>query len=255
MKVLIFSLITFIFVAIIYAKPKDDVEDQSLQGSENTSQRAFSTRDHNLEENIILTFLSKIAVLIDDVVTKETSKTPVEVKTSMEDPDKLSSDLSIPNKIEQRQCEDECVFEFLVPFCYVLDIDAYCPNGFACCLSEGSNIPTATPRPTPAPKCEHNSTATKIERPQTTSTTEKPIKITTVTAQTIRPTQKVETSTKSATVNEGGTCPGICVDDEIAVVCGLITDGFCKTGTKCCVPTHSYPNEIHNKFFAAKNNE
>ena len=54
----------------------------------------------------------------------------------------------------------------------------------------------------------------------------------------------------------GGACPGICVDDEIAVVCGHITDGdaLCEIGTKCCVPTHSYPNEVHNKFFAAKNN-
>lgn len=37
-----------------------------------------------------------------------------------------------------------------------------------------------------------------------------------------------------------GSCPGICVDDALSSVCGLIADGLCKTGTTCCIQRGSY---------------
>lgn len=37
-----------------------------------------------------------------------------------------------------------------------------------------------------------------------------------------------------------GSCPGICVDDEISRVCAQITDGLCETGTTCCIQRDSF---------------
>lgn len=87
---------------------------------------------------------------------------------------------SLTSTAEVKECPGICVHSFATIICYEVLEDVQCPSKMKCCV-------------------ESNNTSQAAAQSQSQSTTQKPIRTTTLGPQTSKPTQKVDKPTKSET--------------------------------------------------------